>query len=122
LALGSMVREAQTAVESLDREGYSVELVNARFFKPLDEELLRTLSSRCKIVVTCEEGVLAGGFGSNVLAFYEQAGLLHKVVIKRLGIADKFSTWAKREELLKLSGLDPESIKKTIKELAEKYL
>jgi 1-deoxy-D-xylulose-5-phosphate synthase len=114
IALGSMVREAKRATYLLRKEGISVFLVNARFIKPLDEELLEFLASQFKVIITLEEGVMAGGFGSGVLEFYEKRNLLDKVSLKRIGIKDEFSTFAKREELLRLYGLDGDSLCKRI--------
>ena len=67
LALGAMVLPAERAAELLAAEGISASVVNARFVKPLDERLILELASRCGAIVTVEENVKAGGFGSAVL-------------------------------------------------------
>ena len=105
IALGSMVKEAVVAADILSRKGIGAFLVNARFAKPLDEDMLLFAGDNFNTVVTLEEGVLAGGFGSAVLEFYEKKGYLGKVTVKRLGIPDEFSTFASRRKLLELYGL-----------------
>lgn len=122
IALGSMVSEAVQAAALFKKEGIQPVLVNARFIKPLDEKLLRSLAEECKIIVTVEEGVLQGGFGSSVLAFYEQADLLDRTRVMRLGIADEFSTYASRHTLLRLSGLDSVSLHRKIMAFARKEM
>jgi 1-deoxy-D-xylulose-5-phosphate synthase len=120
IALGSMVGEARKATYLLRKKGISVFLVNARFIKPLDEELLCFLASQFKAIMTLEEGVLEGGFGSSILEFYEKRNLLDKVNVRRKGIKDEFVTFAKREKLLKFYGLDGDSLYQEISTLLEK--
>ena len=110
VALGSMVREAYLAVSKLEREGIDVFLVNARFIKPLDEELLKFLASRFNLIVTVEEGVLKGGFGSAVMELYEKNGLLDKVKLIRIGVKDEFPTFGKRKQLLEIYSLTSQGI------------
>ncbi|MCM8823449.1 MAG: 1-deoxy-D-xylulose-5-phosphate synthase [Candidatus Omnitrophica bacterium] len=114
IALGSMVKEAYEAVNLLQDKGLSVFFVNARFIKPLDEELLDFIGANFKFVVTVEEGILNGGFGSAILEFYERRDCLGRLNIKRLGITDEFSTFASREQLLEIYGLDSKSIAKRV--------
>jgi 1-deoxy-D-xylulose-5-phosphate synthase len=66
LAFGSMVNPALKAAKKLEKEGISLAVVNARFAKPLDEEMILRFSSKGKTIITVEEGVTAGGFGSAV--------------------------------------------------------
>lgn len=120
IAVGSLVSEAIKASESLKREGINPFLVNARFIKPLDEELLGSLVNKFELIVTLEEGVLGGGFGSAVLEFYEKHNLLDKVNIKCLGIRDEFPTFAKRDQLLRLYKLDGQSIYHQILKMVKK--
>ncbi len=110
IALGSVVREAIIAASLLRKQGIDCFLVNARFIKPLDEELLKFLGNNFKLIVTVEEGILSAGLGSGVLEFYEKENLLGKVNVKRIGIKDEFSTFATRQQLLKMYGLDGSSI------------
>lgn len=114
IALGSMVKEAVKAVKLLESKNIDVALINARFIKPLDEELFKSIAGKFKLIVTIEEGVMAGGFGSAILEFYERTGLMDKVKIKILSIPDEFSTFASREALFEIYGLDGKSIAEKI--------
>ena len=114
LAIGSMVQPALQAAELLDREGVSATVVNARFAKPLDSDLLRELSEAVGHLVTVEENVLSGGFGSRVAELLEQQGL-RGVSLLRLGAPDKFVKHGARERLLQEVGLTPEGIAESAK-------
>ena len=83
-------------------------VINARFAKPLDEDLILDLSRKCQGVMTVEENVLAGGFGSACLELLEENKL--PVPVKRLGIGDEFVAHGSREELLALHRLDEKGI------------
>ena len=120
IALGSMVKPAYEAVGELHKEGINVCLVNARFIKPLDKELLTNICNNFKFIVTVEEGVLNCGFGSAVLEFYEKHNYLNKVTVKRLGIKNEFSTFASRKKLLELSGLTKENLVNQFKLILDK--
>jgi 1-deoxy-D-xylulose-5-phosphate synthase len=117
IALGSMVKVGLQCVDLLKEEGITVFLINARFVKPLDKDLLRGMAKDFKLIVTLEEGTLKGGFGSAVLEFYERENLLEKVKVIREGLPDEFISAGKREELLKIYGLDPFTLKEKIKVL-----
>ena len=118
-----MVKEAIGAVAILKNKGIEAFLVNARFIKPLDSQLLKFIADNFKLIITIEEGCLTGGFGSAVLEFYESQDISDKVKVKRLGIPDLFPTFAKKEQLLKIYGLDSVSIaEKTINTLKEEVL
>jgi len=119
LALGSMVKVACECVSSLSKEGINASLINARFIKPLDEDLLKSLAAEFNLIVTLEEGNLAGGFGSAVLEFYEKEGFLNKVKLIRGGFPDQFLPSAKRETLLDIYGLGASLLSKKIKNLVE---
>jgi len=122
VALGSLVKEALRVRASLEKEGIRAGIINARFIKPLDESMLRKLANKFNIIVTLEEGVLEGGFGSAVLEFYEKENLLGKIKVKRIGIKSEFPTFAKREELIKLYRLDGNSIFEDLVRLLKKEL
>ncbi len=118
LALGSMVYPAFEAAELLEKEGISAAVVNARFAKPLDEALILSLAKEAKLVVTVEEGVLAGGFGSAVLELFERhqkdEGFLSPPKVRTLGIPDRFIEHGKREVLLESMGLSAGKITEEI--------
>lgn len=117
LATGSMVYPALSAASELEKEGVSAEVINARFIKPMDEELLLALAEGGpSLWITVEEGVLAGGFGSGVAEFLEEKGLMGKVRVRRLGIPDQFITHGTRDELLRMIGLDSQGILEAVKE------
>lgn len=89
LAVGNMVGEAMKAAENLAAAGIAATVINARYVKPLDEELILTYARTIRNIITIEEHVLMGGFGSAVLELLESAGL-SDVRIKRMGIPDSF--------------------------------
>jgi 1-deoxy-D-xylulose-5-phosphate synthase len=105
VALGSMVLAAERAADFLVKDGIAATVVNARFVKPLDEGLLLELGQNCRSVVTVEENVRAGGFGSAVLELYERSGL--SVPIKVLAVPDKIFEQASQGKLRELAGLTP---------------
>ena len=107
LALGSMVYTAFEAAELLSKQGIEAVVVNARFVKPLDESLILRLALEIGNVVTVEEGVLSGGFGSAVLEFFERKRdqFQNFPNVRALGIPDQFIDHANRETLLDKLGL-----------------
>lgn len=119
VAIGSMVYPALDAADLLDQQGVSAEVVNARFAKPLDEELLLDLAERFKVIVTVEENALQGGFGSAVAEFYVDHGFTGLRLV-RLGVPDVFVEQGERKLLLHKLGLDGEGIaKRTLEGLGE---
>jgi 1-deoxy-D-xylulose-5-phosphate synthase len=109
IAVGNCIYPAQSAAESLERDGISVMVVNARFLKPLDLNLLISIASRIKRIITVEENTLAGGFGSAVLELLNDREI-PDVKIRRLGIPDKFIPQGQQDELREKYGLDEEGI------------
>lgn len=116
LAVGSMTWPSCAAAILLSKEGIKASVINTRFIKPPDVELLKELATRIKRFVVVEEGVLEGGFGSAVLEFFEREGL-DDVAIKRIGLPTKFIEHGKRGELLKIYGLTAQEIAREVKEL-----
>ena len=112
LAVGSMVPEAQHAVE---KQNLDVQLVNARFVKPLDEKMLDEISRQFSTVVTIEEGSLEGGFGPAVLTALNERDFGGKV--HHLGIPDEFVEHGDRRRLLNDLGLTSERIAETVSKL-----
>lgn len=109
-AIGSMVKPALDAAELLAKEGISAGVVNMRFAKPLDTELLKAHAQRYGKIVTLEEGVLAGGVGSAVLEYLNQEELLDKCRVLTLGIPDEFILHGDKALLFKDIGLDTPAI------------
>ncbi|MDH5186048.1 MAG: 1-deoxy-D-xylulose-5-phosphate synthase [candidate division WOR-3 bacterium] len=112
LAIGSTVLPIFEVCQNLLKSGIKIGVVNARFVKPLDQELLLRLANRFNRFITIEENVMAGGFGSAIMEFFNSQGLT--VRIKQLGLADYFIEHGKREELLNSQGLSGEKLARTI--------
>lgn len=111
IAAGTVVNAAMEAAEKLYWQGIRAAVINARFVKPLDEELIMNIACQCRCVITVEENVLAGGFGSAVLELLAKKGL-HRPV-KRLGIDDQFVEQGTRSAMLARFNLDSEGIFQT---------
>ena len=109
-AIGSMVQSAAQAADKLKKQGIDAGVVNIRFAKPLDKELLIEHAKRYGKIVTLEEGVLAGGVGSEVLEILDDAGLLQQCAVLRLGIPDEFVTHGDKRLLFRDLGLDTDAI------------
>ena len=112
LALGSLVYPALAVASLLARDGIEAMVINARFVKPLDETMLRSIA-RIGCFVTLEEGQVAGGFGSAVSEALDAQGLLG-VHHLRIGLPDAFIEHGKRHELLEQCQLDPEHLTRRI--------
>ncbi len=113
-AIGNMVHPALDAAETLARAGIDATVVNARFVKPLDRDLLETHLNRRIPIVTVEEGVLEGGFGSAVLEAAIDLGYAPRIL--RIGITDGFVPQGKQVELRAMLGLDATGISRRIQE------
>ena len=109
-AIGSMVQSAVQAADKLKEQGIDAGVVNMRFAKPLDKELLIEHAKRYGKIITLEEGVLAGGVGSEVLEILDDAGLLQQCAVLRLGIPDEFVTHGDKKLLFCDLGLDTDAI------------
>ncbi|MEX2185352.1 MAG: 1-deoxy-D-xylulose-5-phosphate synthase [Pirellulales bacterium] len=116
VACGTLLAECVRAAQLLRSEGFDVGVVNVRFVKPLDKDLLLRAISNCGAVVTVEEAALAGGFGSAVLEAANAAGL-DTSRVRCLGIGDQFVEHGEREELLTSLGLDAEGIAEALRSL-----
>jgi 1-deoxy-D-xylulose-5-phosphate synthase len=104
LTFGTTISMALEAAEKLAKDNISVKVVNARFIKPMDEEMLHDLLESNIPILTIEEAVLQGGFGSAVLEFAHDHGY-HQAVINRMGIPDRFIEHGSVKELLNEIGL-----------------
>ncbi len=112
VALGTMVGPAVVAAERLERDGIRATVFDARFVQPLDRDALIEFANRIGRLVTVEEAVLAGGFGSAVMEALARENL-HPPVL-RLGVADRLVTHGTRAQLLELTGLTPEGIARSV--------
>ncbi len=109
VAIGSMVYPSLEAAFYLEKEGIDAAVINARFLKPMDEELLINWSLLTRNVITVEENVLLGGFGSAFLEMLER-NRITGVKIRRMGIGDLFVTHGSQKILRSSFGLDSEGI------------
>lgn len=110
IAYGSMVYPAVESCDELAKQGIRPTVVNGRFAKPLDEELLLSLAADHRLIVTVEEAYLAGGFGSAVMEFLESRGLQESVKIVRMGVPDEIVSHGDASRLLGEYGLDRKGI------------
>lgn len=108
-AIGSMVGTCMEASKLLEKCGIKAGVVNARFIKPIDETMLRRVAREVGVIVTVEDNVLAGGFGSAVIESLNACNL-NWVKTLRLGLPDKFVEHGTRTELLELYGLTADKI------------
>ncbi|WP_035019493.1 1-deoxy-D-xylulose-5-phosphate synthase [Anoxybacillus flavithermus] len=113
LTFGTTIPMALQAAERLANEGISVQVVNARFIKPLDEAMLHTLLQQNMPLLTIEEAVLQGGFGSAVIEFAHDHGY-HGAIIDRMGIPDRFIEHGGVSQLLEEIGLTTEHVMERI--------
>ena len=114
LAEGHMLKPAAEAAERLEAEGYHPVLVNMRFLNPLDTELLKEIAETCAHIVTVEDNLRKGGFGSKVLEYYGDAGIQTDVL--NLAFPDKYIEQGTQAQLFERYGLDAAGIYKSIKE------
>ena len=115
LAVGHMMETAEKVRDILKEKGHSCSLINARFVKPLDKELLTKLAEKHNVFVTIEEGVVTGGYGASVRDYVAEAGLDVKVSIH--GIGDQYVEHGNIDRLRKEIGLDAESIAEKIENI-----
>lgn len=113
IALGSMVYPAMDAVADLAAEGLDLTVMNARFVKPLDAELILQLAKRFGKLITLEENALQGGFGTAVLELLEEQGVRAQVL--RIGFPDQYIEQGEQHELRAMHGLDKAGIAKTVR-------
>jgi 1-deoxy-D-xylulose-5-phosphate synthase len=118
-AIGVSVWQAVEAAERLGKEGISTAVVNGRFVKPLDQELIPDVAMRARYVVTVEEGCKIGGFGSAVLETLSDAGVTD-VKTKVLGLPDWYIEQGPQDLLRERYGLTAEGIYQSVKELIGK--
>ena len=118
LAVGTMHVSSQNVAEILTGKGATLSVVNARFVKPLDLEMLDKIRRRAKLILTVEENQIRGGFGQAVADYLLTAGYSGK--FKALGLPDAFTTHGNRDELLAEVGLDIEGIIRQIEKIIGK--
>jgi 1-deoxy-D-xylulose-5-phosphate synthase len=116
LAFGAMVNPCARAAEVLASRGIEAGVVNARFAKPLDTDLIDRLAAQDVLILTVEDGAVAGGFGSGVNEYLIEQG--HDATsVRNIGLPDRFIEHGERGELLDELGLGSESLANTAAEL-----
>jgi len=118
LAIGKSVGDALEAGSILKERGISATVVNCRFVKPLDVELISSLVARIPRVITVEENARQGGFGSAVLEALNDAGI-NRLHIERIGVADTFVEHGPQQLLRSIYGIDAAAIVKTAVRMME---
>lgn len=119
LAYGSMVYPALEAADQLEKVGIHATVVNARFVKPLDTELILTLAQTSRLFVTVEEAYVAAGFGSAVMEALEENSMLDSVRVVRMGVPDRIITHGDPDLLRAKYGLDADGIYSKVVETVE---
>ena len=114
VSLGGRLETAMQAANRLNGYGLSTSVVDARFAKPLDEELIRKMAKHHEVFVTLEEGAV-GGFGSQVLNFLAVDGLLDRgLKVRPLALPDRFLDHDTPEKMYKAAGLDVDAVVRTV--------
>jgi 1-deoxy-D-xylulose-5-phosphate synthase len=116
LAYGSTVAQAELAAAELAEEGLRVAVVNARWAKPLDEEMIISLAQGTRHLVTIEDHALMGGFGSAVLELLEREGI-KDIDVRRIGLPDTFVEHGAPTILKELYGLSSAHLKEVIRDM-----
>ncbi|HVZ80864.1 MAG TPA: 1-deoxy-D-xylulose-5-phosphate synthase [bacterium] len=116
LAIGRMVGVAKQVREMLKKEGLEGAVANMRFVKPLDEALLLSLARKSKVLLTLEENVLMGGFGSAVLEALQKNGV-SDIAVRCVGIPDKYIEHGKPQLQREMCGLEPSQVAQAVREV-----
>lgn len=112
VSAGTVLQSVLAAAERLSWQNLKATVINARFVKPLDEKLIIKWARQCRMVVTVEENILSGGFGSGIADLLAKNDLF--IPIRRLGIDDHFVGHGTRSQMLTCQGLDAEGIYESI--------
>lgn len=118
LAVGSMVDYSIKAIELLKEDDLNISLINMRFIKPLDTELLDEIAGKFENIITVEENSVVGGFGTGVLEYFNEKN--YKNNILRIGLPDMFIDHGTQAELHKMLEIDAEGIQKRVKDFCLK--
>ena len=114
IAIGKMVPKAMKIASNIEKDGINAEVINVRFLKPLDKEMIKDSVNKTKMVVTIEDGTNINGLGTaiNEIIIQEE---LEGIFIKNYAYPDQFIEHGTVEELEKIYGLDEEKIEKEIR-------
>lgn len=116
IAIGKMVSRAEEVAEKLEKEGIDVEVINARFLKPLDKEKIKASIIKTKKVITLEDGTIINGLGTAIEEVIVEDNL-EDIKLKKLAYPDSFIKHGEVGELEKIYGLDKEAIIEQVKKL-----
>ena len=111
LTIGTVVNNVTKAIENCSKP-FEVSCYDMRFIKPLDENLLHTIFKKYNTIITVEDGMLLGGFGSAILEF--AAKYNYNIPIKNLGILDEFPSQGTIYELQEIAGISSSKITQTL--------
>ncbi len=120
VAIGSTVQSAVEAAARLEADGINAAVINARFVKPLDRDLILTWAQKTRRIITVEENVLQGGFGSAVFEMLQDEGFFPKAC-KRLGIPDQFIPQGGQALLRNMYGIDSDAIESAAHHLLDSH-
>jgi 1-deoxy-D-xylulose-5-phosphate synthase len=115
VSLGVTTAAAESAADRLAIEGIQARVINARFAKPLDAQLILDAADACGAVVTVEENVVSGGFGSAVLELLASEG--REIPVTTLGVPDQIFEQASQKRLRELAGIDDVAIANAARQL-----
>lgn len=115
IAIGTSVQEALDAAESMAKDGLDIAVIDARFIKPLDEKLIIEYAEKTSRILTVEENVIQGGFGTAVLELLTEKGL--QAQIEQIGLPDNFVEQGTQAELRQRYGIDAAGIKTRLQSL-----
>ena len=118
LAIGPMVELAKNSISDIEEKfSFIPTVINCRFIKPIDTHMIDEIISKHDLIITMEEGIISGGFGSSIIDYINNNRL--DIRITKLGIKDEFIEHATRSELLDMVGLNKQTILKTINDYYE---
>ena len=115
---GARLQECQKALNNLEKKGLNLTLIDARFCKPLDENLMWNTAKNHEIIISIEEGSI-GGFGSHLSKFLSEKGLLEKIKFRSMTFPDNFIDQDKPDLMYQIAGLDNKAIEEKIYEVLD---
>jgi 1-deoxy-D-xylulose-5-phosphate synthase len=117
IAIGSTVYPSKFAIEKLQQENINLKLVNLRFLKPIDEDLIRNLAHNSKAIITVEENVLAGGMGSYVREILSD----ENIKIFSIGLPDEFIEHGPQNKIRDIYNLSEEKLSVIFRQISSNY-
>ena len=115
---GARLQECQKALNNLEKKGLNLTLIDARFCKPLDENLMWNTAKNHEVVISIEEGSI-GGFGSHLSKFLSEKGLLEKIKFRSMTFPDNFIDQDKPDLMYQIAGLDSKAIEEKVYEVLD---